>query len=140
MKAISLVQPWAQLVVDGRKQYETRSWQPGPWVWGSPLAIHASKALTTTNQYLAGRWGYPADTLPRGAIVGVVRLVKTYQTRDLTDLSDEEREYGDFSLGRFGWRLDLMFKLETPIPCRGELNLWDVPREIEIQLLKAVNP
>ncbi|MGD9827104.1 MAG: ASCH domain-containing protein [Hyphomicrobiaceae bacterium] len=139
MKALSLTQPWAQLVVDGRKRYETRSWQAKPWEFGKPLAIHASKGWLIEHQHLAGQWGYTVDTLPRGAIVGVVRLISCLETRVLKDLSEEEREYGDFGPNRFGWQLDLMFKLEEPIVCSGALNLWDVPREIEAQLVKAVN-
>ncbi len=40
MKALSLLQPWATLVVIGVKQIETRSWSTA---YRGPLLIHASK-------------------------------------------------------------------------------------------------
>ena len=40
MKALSLTQPWASLVADGRKTTETRSWLTH---YRGPLAIHATK-------------------------------------------------------------------------------------------------
>ncbi len=40
MKTLSLLQPWATLVVMGIKQIETRSWSTA---YRGPLLIHASK-------------------------------------------------------------------------------------------------
>ncbi len=40
MKTLSLLQPWATLVVMGVKQIETRSWRTD---YRGPLLIHASK-------------------------------------------------------------------------------------------------
>lgn len=43
MKAITLHQPWASLVADGRKRFETRSWAPYPPLIGRRIAIHAAR-------------------------------------------------------------------------------------------------
>ena len=40
MKAITVWQPWASLLVSGRKRYETRSWAT---TYRGPIAIHAAK-------------------------------------------------------------------------------------------------
>jgi activating signal cointegrator 1 len=40
MKAISICQPWATLIVIGAKRFETRSWKTD---YRGILAIHASK-------------------------------------------------------------------------------------------------
>ena len=40
MKALSLTQPWAELVVLGEKQWETRSWRTSH---RGRIAIHAAK-------------------------------------------------------------------------------------------------
>jgi hypothetical protein len=42
MKALSLIQPWASLIVLGEKRIETRSW---PTRHRGHLAIHANKNL-----------------------------------------------------------------------------------------------
>jgi hypothetical protein len=43
MKAITVWQPWAQLIAIGAKPYEFRKWCPPRWMWGKHLAIHAGK-------------------------------------------------------------------------------------------------
>ena len=42
MKAISLWQPWASLMADGRKKIEARHWHPPAYLLGQELAIHAT--------------------------------------------------------------------------------------------------
>ena len=45
MKALSLTQPWATLVVIGAKRIETRSWHTS---YVGPLLIHAAKAIPSS--------------------------------------------------------------------------------------------
>lgn len=42
-------------------------------------------------------------------------------------LSDQERAFGDYSAGRFGWFLRDMKALERPIPMKGRQGLFEVP-------------
>ena len=39
MKALTIWQPWASLLVSGQKKYETRSWATA---YRGPIAIHAA--------------------------------------------------------------------------------------------------
>lgn len=84
MKALSIRQPWAWLIVNGHKQFENREWSqhnPGKKFRG-PVLIHASKGMTR-DEYAAGAaiaedYGVslPADwDLPRGGIVGQADVV-----------------------------------------------------------------
>lgn len=41
MKALTIWQPWATLIMIGAKPYEFRSWKPPAWLIGKRLAIHA---------------------------------------------------------------------------------------------------
>ena len=51
MYTITLWQPWASLIADGVKQYETRSWKP-PWhLVGKRIAIHAAKRKITEQEF-----------------------------------------------------------------------------------------
>ena len=43
MYAITLLQPYAQLIADGVKPYETRSWKPPGHLIGQRIVIHAAK-------------------------------------------------------------------------------------------------
>jgi hypothetical protein len=45
-------------------------------------------------------------------------------------LGDIERNCGDFSLGRFGWVLDNVCPLPSPIPLRGRQGLFEIPDAI----------
>ena len=62
MKALSLRQPWASLIADGRKTIETRTWRTH---YRGPLAIHASAR--------------PHGDLPTGGIVAVAWLLSDVQ-------------------------------------------------------------
>ena len=53
MKAITLWQPYASLLVAGRKPHETRSWPPPDSLLGARIAIHAGdKRLAVVPQPL----------------------------------------------------------------------------------------
>lgn len=82
MKALTLTQPWATLVVIGAKVIETRSWRTS---YRGSLAIHAAKGLTAEARESVNRplfrdallrAGYRSlSELPLGAVVGEVELV-----------------------------------------------------------------
>jgi len=40
-------------------------------------------------------------------------------------LTLEERAFGDYSKGRFGWLMEDPVEYMEPIFCRGHLRLWD---------------
>ena len=146
MKAITIHQPWAQLIADGRKRYETRSWAPPRPLIGQPLAIHASKSAVGRAD--AERFGLDWDTLPRGAVLCTAKLVAAHhvgmlhhkdvmaqsgnnslcRTQD-PDYAPETRsfptdEYSDYYQMRWAWRLVDVVALDPPIPARGAQGLW----------------
>ena len=140
MKALSLTQPWAELVVLGEKQWETRSWRTSH---RSRIAIHAAKkflgwakALTEEDPYFVTALGkYPITRVARGAIVGTVEILEMQPTDELRDfLGRKEIAFGDYQSERWGWKLANPVRLLEPIPCRGMLGLWEVPPEIVIKL------
>lgn len=134
MKALSLWQPWASLVAVGAKTIETRHWPPARALLGERIAIHAAK--TTSHLDLArfdARFAgalerYRHTGLPLGAIVATVRLVGVEQiTPDLCRvLSGDELAFGNYSTGRYAWRLSDPILLK-PIPTIGRQGFFDVP-------------
>jgi hypothetical protein len=130
VKALTLLQPWAQLMADGRKQYETRSWYPWHLKPGDLLAITASARMGAADKDCADAAGYELRDLPLGKVVAVVRFLEAHKTEHTT-VSEEERCYGDYTPGRFAWRCDEVFKLPEPIPVRGALGVWALPDEIK---------
>lgn len=145
MRAISLWQPWASLVACGAKRYETRSWSTP---YRGPIAIHAAKKWSAEleavarSEPFAAALGIDSTTtlslgspvrLPLGAIIAVATLARVERiTIDNTHgLSDAEREFGDYTPGRFRWLLEDVRPLSEPFPCRGALGIFDVPFEGE---------
>ena len=144
MKALSLTQPWAELVVLGEKQYETRSWSTR---MTGLIAIHASKSFPkwakdlTVNDpyYVTGVGKYGTGRLALGAIVGVVEIVKMHRTQDVQhNLGSKEIAFGDYGDDRWAWELLNPVKLVSPIPCRGALGLWEIPEATLAQLNVAL--
>jgi len=135
MKALSIQQPWASLIVAGIKDVENRTWSTR---YRGPLAVHAGSklnkatardafsrlervqlvtlcnciALTTSKDVLT----VTLDDVPRGAVIGVVDVVDVIRT------------------SKSKWALEDHFHwvLRNPRPVRawwmsGRLGLFDVP-------------
>src|SRR5687767_704551 len=68
-RALSVRQPWAELILVGRKRYELRSWRTSH---RGPILIHAGLRIETEAVAFAG---LHEKALTTGALVGVVELV-----------------------------------------------------------------
>jgi hypothetical protein len=142
MKVLSIMQPWASLVVMGQKRIETRSWNTK---YRGPLLIHASlkkvKVFEGLYDLLYQLQAIPGfmenyDKLPYGVIVGKVDLIETIcMTTDKVGadaiidsarwvLTEKEYAFGDYREDRYGWLLANAKAFETPIPAKGKLGLW----------------
>lgn len=154
MRAISLWQPWASLLVNGEKKIETRSWPikgPFPQV----VAIHAAKKWDMNLKKLCRddpfresliKCGWCRGDLlslasvPLGAIVGFVKVFSCIHTEYLNP-DAKEKAFGDFGHGRFGWICESSFALPTSIPCVGRQGFFNVelpPSLILPELVKVV--
>ncbi len=139
MKALSLHQPWASLIVLGVKRLETRAWQTEHT---GHLLIHASRTFPPEGRRLCrqapirsllAEAGFIDECdLPRGALLGAVQLRRCQRTEeiDLDALSDLDRVLGNFAPGRWVWYLEQPERFARPIPCRGKLGLFPVPEEL----------
>lgn len=115
MKALSIRQPWAWLILNAGKDIENRDWYTG---FRGRFLIHASKGMTREEYENAPLWVVDLpdfDDLERGGIVGSAELV------DCVDDSDSE-----WFFGRYGFVL----RDPKPLPFRplkGMLGFFDVP-------------
>lgn len=129
MRAISIRQPWASLIVLGYKDIENRTWPTK--VRGDAL-VHAAKGMTRDEYDDAmefamsimsprhfdwervGELGLDFDKIPRGGIIGQVNIVDCVT-------SSESRWF----VGRFGFVLrdakELPFR-----PLKGALGFFEV--------------
>ncbi len=139
MKAITIWQPWASLLVSGQKIYETRSWAT---TYRGPIAIHAAKRpvrqtidalakgnLLETLALFESLFHGPKELtqLSTGAIVGKALLVRCNPIDEafVAKLTPQERTLGDFSLGRYAWEFQKMIPVDPSVPAKGMQGLWD---------------
>lgn len=155
MKAISLWQPWATLMALGEKLYETRSW---PTDERGQVLIYATKK---TSDPRIGRFedvfnqepfystlvrhGFTRfGQLPLGALVSMHNLEACLnsdkaKSEILAAKRIYEMAFGDYSPGRFAFRMPLVKRFREPIPLtypvKGPSKFFEVGAEI----LEAVN-
>lgn len=139
---ITLWQPYASLMFAPSpftKVHETRSFAIPDKHMGELIGIHAAKRpIRDTDQPLHGLAAAAfgegfAETLPRGALVGLVRFNRWMTTDWAKPETDSDRIAGDWSPGRFAWRTEGHLKFSAPISLKGAQGwFWaDVP-EAEI--------
>jgi hypothetical protein len=145
MRALSLLQPWAQLLVTGVKTIETRAWQPK---FKGTLYIHASSGhhedVDKIISYCREKNLPLADQLTKGAIIGSVDVQTYGRPKELLTaakagikgltMEDWEREciLGDLSgPGRWGWLVTGPVLFKNPITCKGALSVWSIPESLE---------
>ncbi len=132
-RAITIQQPHVAAIFAGLKEFETRSWATKH---RGPLLIHAGRNADVDGMEFAQATTLPPQLLSRGmygVIVGMVDLVDCRQTsavpRDVVRVG-----WGDFSPGRFAFKLENPRLLKAPIPVRGQLGIWrfeGVPGEFD---------
>ncbi len=140
MKALTIHQPWASLIIAGRKRFETRSWRPGREMIGTRIAIHASARpwprrilLPTMVEAALDLAKLELADLPLGAVLGTAVIGEVVTTRYAVrvprdfDLTPHNLEFslGDFSDGRFAWWLRDIEVFAEPVPARGYQKLWE---------------
>lgn len=125
VRALTLTQPWADAVASGTKQWETRSWRTD---YRGPLLIHAAKGFPAEAKRFAEAQRALGRGAPRVALGAVVAIASLFDVRPAEEVALEvsaiERLYGDYTPGRYAWRLEHVRRLAEPVPATGALGLW----------------
>jgi hypothetical protein len=107
MRALTVIQPWAWLIIHGGKTIENRVW---PTAYRGPLLIHAGARMSLETHYQARQWvgreigwrhrvPFPSEgnELRLGGFIGVV---------DLVDVCAPNEHASPWHMpGHFGWYL-----------------------------------
>jgi hypothetical protein len=143
MKALSLTQPWAWIVLHGGKRIENRTWDTR---LRGPFLIHASKGMTLEQYHSAlatcRELGAPSiaarvpppDALERGGIVGVANLSHVHSPCSPADEPRWKCPHAWHMAGQYGFALYDVKPLPF-LPCKGALGFWG---NFEIRHEKAV--
>lgn len=123
MRAITIKQPWASLIIAGKKTIELRTWRIEP----QTIAIHAGASWDKRGNNHEG-----INELARSAIIGTVEV--THISDAVLELQSKTglkaRDYAA-AIGKaesegnrlYAWHLRNPTPCE-PIPCKGKLGLW----------------
>ncbi len=120
MKALSLKQPWAELVVSKKKTIELRKWNTQ---FRGDFLIHASKA---PDKNAMKHFSFTSGSLPLGSIVGQANLVDVKKYNNKFEFSEDKNKHlatSDF--GEYGFILGNIKRFEEPIAALGKLGFWD---------------
>lgn len=145
----------------GYKHNETRSWDTKHC---GNLAIHASvgkpkwaREVAANDPHISAALeahGLTFDTLPRGVVLATCTLMGTLLIAGpdtyLKDkaphmfchperLTPMELAAGDYTPGRFAWRLENIEALVNPIACKGALSLWQLPYPVFNEMMSALS-
>lgn len=140
MKALTISQPFADLIATNGKFVENRAWE---CLYRGPLAIHAGKGT----QYLTRK---ELARHPTGCIIAVCQVegcIHVPSAREDLRLGRRHGRYSPEALkvildhehteGPFGIVLGSIVRLDDPIPINGALGLWNVPDDIATKLSDA---
>lgn len=121
MKVLSLKQPFAELVVSGKKTIELRNWNTK---FRGKFLIHAS---VTPDVKSMKQFGF--SELPLGFIVGEAELVdvKKYNN-EIEHSKDRDRHFANSSWGNYGFVLKNAKRIPL-IKAKGKLGFWEFGKE-----------
>ena len=122
MKCLSVSQPFADLIISGKKTIELRNWNTkfrGEFLIHSPLKIKIkdSKRLKINKK------------LVTGAIIGKAHLYDVKKYDSLKEIKlDQKFHFASkkFQTKTFGFMLKNAKPLRIPIPWKGQLGIFDV--------------
>jgi hypothetical protein len=126
--ALSIRQPWAELIMLGRKSIEVREW----WTeYRGLLWIHAAKM---EDAELDRRFGF--TTLYRGGFIGQINLTSVVRFDRERWMRWQERHLseGPMPATAYGWVLRDPIRLLQPYPARGLPGLFHAAPEVSQSL------
>ena len=127
--ALSVQQPWAELLVSGRKSIELRSWTTD---YRGRLWLHAA---SKSRPELERHFGLEGPF--KGGFVGSIQLsaVVPMTSDRWVQWRSNHLDEGQYQHGMLAWIMENPHRLLAPVRGRGHLRLFE-PSPEEIQQLK----
>jgi hypothetical protein len=134
MRTLSVLQPWATLLIAGTKRFDARGWRT---THRGLLAIHACSRFPRSSRDLCEHEPYRSalrqlgldspTRLPLGVVLGTVHLLDCVRIAEVPDLTDDERRLGDYPPDCWVWRFADPVPLAEPVPVSGRLGVFESP-------------
>lgn len=123
MKALTIKEPWATLIIEGYKEYEFRSWKTN---YRGKILIHAGKSLEKNQVKKFKEYNLEYSC---GEIIGEADLVDCIKVTDEFDNELKKKNslvYGNSGhVQNYGWKLENIKKYDKKIKVNGKLGLWN---------------
>jgi len=134
--ALSIQQPWLDLIVRGEKTMEIREWESKH---RGPMVLHASRTIDFPAAYLFG-YRHPWK-LPRGCLVAVVDVIDvvTIESRAHASLLAQHRQAVPPRKGVYGFVLCNVRPLRRAIAVRGEPGVFPLRDHVAEQVREQVS-
>lgn len=122
MKALTIKEPWASLIINNYKTYEFRSWKTN---YRGKILIHAGLSLEKSElKYFEDyNLNYQCGNIIGEATITDCILVTKEFNKKLFDINNKVYKNNHENL--YAWKLENIVKYENPIPIKGKLGLWD---------------
>lgn len=123
MKALTIKEPWASLIIEEYKKYEFRSWKTK---YRGKILIHAG---LNVEKDMMERFKDYDITIKPGYIIGEATLTDCILVDE--EFNKELRNIDSIVYGRsnhaqtYAWKLENVIKYKEPILCKGKLGLWN---------------
>ena len=126
MKCLSVCQPFAELIVQGKKTIEIRNWNTK---FRGEFLVHAPQKIRLDDcKRLKMK---PEMTV--GAIIGKVELIDVKEYANATQIKIDSKKHlasNDGNGNKYGFILQNPKQLRIPIPCTGQLNFFEFRPEL----------
>lgn len=122
MKALTIKEPWATLIINGYKKYEFRGWKT---YYRGKILIHAG--LNIEKDILQRFEEYNLE-YSKGLIIGEAELVDCILVDEKLDKElrkINQNVYGNNHINMYAWKLENIKKYKKPIKVKGKLGLWN---------------
>ena len=122
MKCLSISQPFADLIISGKKSIELRNWNTnfrGEFLVHAPLKIRMddAKRLKINKKFVTG------------SIIGKAQLYDVKKYNSIKEINLDQKFHFSikkFQTKTFGFLLKNAKPLRIPIPWKGQLGIFDV--------------
>lgn len=144
MKALTIWQPWATLIMAGAKPVEWRGWYCPKWIVGQRIAVHAGARPARADEIadiiariddeetsLIGEIARPlllsvhTKSWPLSSILGTAIIGKPVPALEWVRANCKKEFDSDrIDQHKFAWPLSKIDRFEPPIPQRGAQGFW----------------
>lgn len=127
LKALSVVEPWGAMIVNGSKSLEIRSWSPEELPMLNVALVQNNMRLTKNG-----------DEDDNGRIVAIVDIIscEPWEKKHCIYSGCDESEFEE---GWLAWQLSNIRKLSNPVTATAKRKFYDLTKAEEISVKRELS-